>query len=95
MKKPAFSKLSVAALTTPAFSGCHLTGSALDNLDGLPKTTISKMKTPILFGFTKPDSKNLPPSRLALFAENGLCYRHYARKRVGQSFAGNGIGQTI
>lgn len=68
MKKSTLSKLSFAILVTFALSGCHLTSRALDNIDAVPETVITDENI-YSFGFTKPDSKNLPPNRLVLLTE--------------------------
>lgn len=68
MKKSTLSRLSLAAFTTLALSGCLLTSSVLDNWDKLPETTV-KDENIYSFGFTKPDSKVLPPNRLVMLAE--------------------------
>ncbi len=69
MNQSVLSKLSILTLSVFAFSGCAFTGSLWDS-------SYRKFPEPVLtednihsFGFTKPDSQNLPANRLVMLGE--------------------------
>lgn len=64
-----FHSLLTAALTLFALSGCTLTEALWDNDFSGSSTAYEKIHA---FGFTKADSKNLPPNRLVMLGENAL-----------------------
>lgn len=69
MSKSILSKLSIVSLSALALSGCVVTNSLWDSSDyKLPKT-VSTEETIYSFGFTKPDSQNLPANRLVMLGE--------------------------
>lgn len=69
MNKTVLSKLSAAAFAAFALSGCHLTGAVLDASEYTEPETVVTEENIYSFGFTKPDSKNLPANRLVMLGE--------------------------
>lgn len=64
-----YTKILTIALMIPSLSGCILTEALWDNDFSGDRSRYENIHS---FGFTKADSKNLPPNRLVMLAENAV-----------------------